>query len=321
LAKAVFSSDTLPPGLSDRHRFLAWRELHNQYFGRTDLVPCEGPFEARMTFVQAQDVVLGRGKVTFQESAHGGSRTQSIDEGRIGLIMNTTARAFRMRQRGHDEVLQPGGTMLVSTVDAVRLSAQQTPVTWVMLALPHAAVLRAAPRFEDLVGMPLRTGGEALRMIAGYAGLIIDEGGVAHPLLDAHVAQTIIDLVGLATGAEKDGAALAEGRGLRAARLEAIARAIARGYADPQFSIAIVARRLRLSERYIQELLQSTGSGFSERVLELRLNHSVTLLARPEAANRKISDIAFASGFNDLSYFHRCFRRRFGVTPAAARTA
>ena len=30
-------------------------------------------------------------------------------------------------------------------------------------------------------------------------------------------------------------------------------------------------------------------------------------------------DIAFDCGFNDLSYFNRCFRRRFGLTPTAAR--
>ena len=35
--------------------------------------------------------------------------------------------------------------------------------------------------------------------------------------------------------------------------------------------------------------------------------------------HRKVSDVAFACGFNDLSYFHRCFRRRFGMTPAGAR--
>ena len=72
-------------------------------------------------------------------------------------------------------------------------------------------------------------------------------------------------------------------------------------------------RRLRLSERYIQDLLHSTGSGFAERVLELRLQHAVVLLARPEAARRKISDVALSSGFSDLSYFHRCFRRRRSI--------
>ena len=34
----------------------------------------------------------------------------------------------------------------------------------------------------------------------------------------------------------------------------------------------------------------------------------------------KVSDIAYTIGFNDLSYFHKSFRRRFGVTPADMRT-
>src|SRR5262249_48449685 len=121
-------------------------------------------------------------------------------------------------------------------------------------------------------------------------------------------------------GAERDSADLARKRGLRAARLESVLQAIAKGYADPAFSIATIARALGLSERYIQELLHATGIGFAERVLELRLQRSVGLLARAEVARQKVSDVAFACGFNDVSYFHRCFRRRFGVTPAGART-
>jgi AraC-like DNA-binding protein len=46
------------------------------------------------------------------------------------------------------------------------------------------------------------------------------------------------------------------------------------------------------------------------------LRKAAELLARGEA---RVSDIAFDCGFNDLSYFNRCFRRRFGLTPTAAR--
>jgi AraC-like DNA-binding protein len=53
------------------------------------------------------------------------------------------------------------------------------------------------------------------------------------------------------------------------------------------------------------------------RLLELRLRKAADLLAR--ASEWRISDIAFDCGFNDLSYFNRCFRRRFGLTPTAAR--
>jgi AraC-like DNA-binding protein len=51
------------------------------------------------------------------------------------------------------------------------------------------------------------------------------------------------------------------------------------------------------------------------RLTERRLRKAAEL-ARDE---RRISDIAFECGFNDLSYFNRCFRRRFGLTPTAAR--
>ena len=59
------------------------------------------------------------------------------------------------------------------------------------------------------------------------------------------------------------------------------------------------------------------GASFTMRLNELRLRKAAELLAR--RGERRIADIAFACGFNDLSYFNRCFRRRFGLTPSAAR--
>jgi AraC-like DNA-binding protein len=63
-------------------------------------------------------------------------------------------------------------------------------------------------------------------------------------------------------------------------------------------------------------LLHEAGASFTLRLNELRLRKAADLLARAE---HRISDIAFDCGFNDLSYFNRCFRRRFGLTPSAAR--
>jgi AraC-like DNA-binding protein len=33
----------------------------------------------------------------------------------------------------------------------------------------------------------------------------------------------------------------------------------------------------------------------------------------------RVSDIAYACGFNEVSYFNRCFRRRFGASPTQMR--
>ena len=89
-----------------------------------------------------------------------------------------------------------------------------------------------------------------------------------------------------------------------------------RRFAEPDFSAQKLAVAARLSERYVNELLYEAGASFTVRLNELRLRKAADLLARPEG---RISDIAFDCGFNDLSYFNRCFRRRFGLTPSAAR--
>jgi transcriptional regulator GlxA family with amidase domain len=38
-------------------------------------------------------------------------------------------------------------------------------------------------------------------------------------------------------------------------------------------------------------------------------------------AGRSLAEIAMAAGFSDQSHFTRCFRRQFGITPAAYRQA
>jgi AraC-like DNA-binding protein len=74
-----------------------------------------------------------------------------------------------------------------------------------------------------------------------------------------------------------------------------------------------------VSARYIQDLLQDTGSSFTERVTELRLQKARAMLLGDRYATLKVSDLALSCGFNEVSYFHRCFRRRFGISPAQFR--
>jgi AraC-like DNA-binding protein len=45
------------------------------------------------------------------------------------------------------------------------------------------------------------------------------------------------------------------------------------------------------------------------------------MLPDPHHNRLKISDIAYACGFNEVSYFNRCFRRRFGSTPGQFRNS
>ena len=103
---------------------------------------------------------------------------------------------------------------------------------------------------------------------------------------------------------------------LRAVRLKAVLMILEKRFVEPDFSAHRLAAEAGLSERYVNELLYEAGASFTTRLNELRIRKAADLLARKEG---RISDIAFECGFNDLSYFNRCFRRRFGLTPTAAR--
>jgi transcriptional regulator GlxA family with amidase domain len=127
-----------------------------------------------------------------------------------------------------------------------------------------------------------------------------------------------VSIVEMDSSAHADGQSV-QMRGRRAARLQEILAEIHASFADLTFSPQVLARRLHLSPRYIQSLLQDVGLSFTERVLELRLQRAGALLADPCNDRIKVGEIASACGFNEIPYFNRCFRRRFGVSPTQYR--
>jgi AraC-like DNA-binding protein len=112
---------------------------------------------------------------------------------------------------------------------------------------------------------------------------------------------------------------LAEVGGLRGARIASVIAQINESFADQQFSTRVVAEKLGLSVRYVQDLLQGSGLSITDRIMELRLEKARAMLTGDRQCNLKISEVAAACGFNELSYFHRSFRRRFGASPAKFR--
>lgn len=128
-----------------------------------------------------------------------------------------------------------------------------------------------------------------------------------------------VDLIALLFGATGENRNLVAGRGVKAARLQAILGHIASNAAQPSFSGADVAKALNVSERYLRLLLEETGKTFSEHLLEHRLHLAFRLLTDSRNVGRKVSEVAMRAGFSDISYFNRAFRRRFGDTPTGVR--
>jgi AraC-like DNA-binding protein len=233
----------------------------------------------------------------------------------LNLVINITGTS-EYRQLGREALVSPHEAVLISNADefdglspsasrSLVISAPRKTIAQVV-GDPEASLCRSLPRAE------------VLRLLISYVqstdGLNFESPGLA-PAFVTHVQ----DLMALAIGASRDGEEVTRGRGLRAARLAAIKLDIGRSLGRNDLSIGALAFRHAVTPRYVQKLFEAEGTTFTEYVIERRLLEASRMLADPQFADRTIGEVALKSGFGDLPYFTRSFRRRFGMTPSDAR--
>ena len=175
------------------------------------------------------------------------------------------------------------------------------------------------PNVNDLSWAPIRADSQALRLLLAYARMLDAEETIETPEARHLVAMHVHDLAALALGASGDARQVATARGVRAGRLAAIKNDILANLTDPRLSVAAVAGRQGLTPRYVHMLFEGEGVTFTGYVVAERLARACRMLADHRFAARSISAIALSVGFGDLSYFNRCFRRRYGMTPSDMR--
>src|SRR4051812_3005856 len=298
----------LPPGLDDRQRFLGFAELFEHFSNTGELDPApDVPFRASMNSIHIGTTMLGRCDGTFTTVRRERRQVLATNDDRYCLARNTGSRAARVSHRGREIMLRPGSLVLLKLDEPFFSADGANHKRFTNVHLPPVALHAIAGDLNDQVGRELVPGG-ALSLAMDYSELLLrhpaaaDEAGLA-------IATHLSDLVAIGLGARTDAADLARRHGLRAVRLKAVLMMLDNRFSEPDFSARKLAAAVGLSERYVNELLYEAGAGFSARLNELRLRKAADLLAR--ADSRRISDIAFDCGFNDLSYFNRSFRRRF----------
>lgn len=86
-----------------------------------------------------------------------------------------------------------------------------------------------------------------------------------------------------------------------------------------KLSLTRVANVVNMNANYLSEnFKQVTGLNFVEYVARTRFEKACDLLCYP---NRRVSEIAFAVGFQSLSQFNRVFKRFSGKSPTQYRVA
>lgn len=87
----------------------------------------------------------------------------------------------------------------------------------------------------------------------------------------------------------------------------------------PGLNAEQVSIHFDVSRRYIDKLFSLTGETLSGWIKKRRLEMCCRLLRDEDTRTRSITEIAYFTGFGDISYFNRSFKQNYHITPSQYR--
>ncbi|WP_313531758.1 helix-turn-helix domain-containing protein [Shinella sp.] len=254
-----------------------------------------GPFDTAIVALDASEVARS-------------TRSIKQDPGEYFFLLVQDAGQCRVEQGDHVAELLPGDMFLVDSVRPSTFLYRGERSNQVSLHIPRDEVVH---RFGNACAGGLSISREDplwVAMRAVIAKMLLEDGAQAQLgeaflcLMGAYLHSSRV--AGVATPAET-----------------LLSRALAmidRHRADPTFGPRELATRLNVSERMLQRHFRPFGETPGHRLLNRRLELAhARLTARREQPSEGVTAVAFDCGFNDLSYFYREFRKKYGATPGA----
>jgi AraC-like DNA-binding protein len=283
-----------------------FRELHGRDRIRVEPRPGE-PLRIDAILLRLPDLGLLRGTRSPLRS--------DFADGSDRLIVNLGGPAVAT-QFGREILLERGDAIALSGSDRGSLTTFRSGRI-VTLDFPQGQLLPLLKEPKHRCARRIPKDSLSLRLLRAYVRAACADDISTSGLPQLAVTH-LYDLAAMAVGAAAETQEIARGRGVRVARLQAIKDdLLARIESD--LSLGEIAARHGLSPRYVGMLFESEGTSMTEFVREERLKRARVMLLSPRYRGRRIAEVAYAVGFNDLSYFNRSFRRRFGRSPSEVR--
>lgn len=88
---------------------------------------------------------------------------------------------------------------------------------------------------------------------------------------------------------------------------------------NPDLSPALLAQRIGISLRYLQQIFEAMGENANHYIRRQRLARCHRDLADPLYGGQSIAEICYRWGYSDAAYFSRSFREAYGLSPSEHR--
>ena len=236
-----------------------------------------------------------------------------VDFGEHFFLLVQLEGSCGIEQRGRQNTISPGDCILVDSSLPSNFYFNGRFSNHLSVHLPRQLLVAEAPKDLD-VSRPLAAADPMSTMLRALVAKMLQTP--ADHKRSAELRQLLLHATRQAFAADAPDALFCP-KDRASGRVDLARLLVDRHLTDERLTPQWLATKLGISMRTLQEDFNAVGTTVTCFIRDRRLRLARDRLVEKHrgADDGTIAQIAFSSGFNDVSYFNRCFKRAFDCSP------
>ncbi|MEG3639874.1 helix-turn-helix domain-containing protein [Magnetococcus sp. PR-3] len=313
LEKSFFTTQNLPV----EQRFSAWQEsIGVMLDSRVDTTSAATNFQASVESYLVDNIVLSRCKAGCQKFDRLPIRI--AQDGIDHYMIQIFTRGRVEMNVGQKEIIAPTRTVVGFDLSEV-LDSVNTDFDLLSVIIPRERLAPLLRHPDTIQGTVVDSTIAEGKLFADFLEALFIAAPTLSQAVGTHTANSLVHLAAAAMNGAMDVVdnnpqAITQHRLLQARNY------IEQNLCSEKLTPQAIALGLGLSRASLYRLFEPLG-GVAAYIRNRRIKRAFRLLVSPPNpdAVQRITDVAFAVGFNDVAQFSRLFKDQYGITPSEAR--
>lgn len=222
-------------------------------------------------------------------------------------------------QDGNETLVDAGHATLVNASRSYCLSLPNQ-ANLAVVQVPRTMIQRCAPGFDRVTAENLAKDNPVYPIVFNFIKQLYSYDLPLSPAMSNKLAENLVDLLGsMVFGTIQQSWSQASVSDHKAMSILRVKGHVETHLRSADLTPSSVAKALKISTRYINQLLSSEGISLGRYIWQQRLESMARQLRDPALANQSMSTLAYACGFNDMTHFSKAFSKKYEQSPSEYR--